>query len=84
MPPTITPALNSAGTLEPGFMTTNGARSLDETQLALRLVQVREDRLELRSQPGLLHAAITHQWATSRESYGLFVCGFYPHGFGAS
>jgi hypothetical protein len=31
MPPIITPALNSAGTLEPGFMTTSGARSLDET-----------------------------------------------------
>jgi hypothetical protein len=31
MPPIITPALNSAGTLQPGFMTTSGARSLDET-----------------------------------------------------
>ena len=31
MPPIITPALNSAGTLQPGFMTTSGASSLDET-----------------------------------------------------
>jgi hypothetical protein len=34
MPPIITPALNSAGTLKPGFMMTSRARSLDETQHA--------------------------------------------------
>jgi hypothetical protein len=40
MPPIITPALNSAGTLEPGFMTTSGARSLDETHRLERAKEI--------------------------------------------